>query len=1801
MRSSTHRVPNAPSRTQATRATRITRINRSIQPKQVLEEDPPKGPAQEPMGDWVLDADLHEEGAESSGGISPSVIRQMNVASLPPSEERSRSFVATVGEDRITFAYGYIAQTEGLLSTNWCCPFCGYDTNEPWTWTCNACALPMPVRVTQADGGGTVYMPLHLANLLTNVRAALPSDIAGIVASYAAPRPESPAPNAESRHEVFKDYQGEIDLGQHTISLWADNGFRGRRPDVREVERFRRFRCGAMASFHSTTAGATWEFGGEEKTRQFHAEGEVLAKIAVRLMETSRPAHPSHVHWTVKARVLHEGAKKMDTRKAPGVWTTERIRLYVANHYLERKERAGDAIAGLPHEGTDMEIFERFSRERGYVGVGFLREFDDFVRSCGRTLAWRIFEPKERGEGATAHGKETTTVDQALPKGPAQGMPKVSEQEPAGRVEQALGKGREQELPKGPAKEMPKVPEQELAGRVEQELGKGREQELPKGPAQETPKVPEQELAGRVEQELGKGREQELSKGPAQETPKVPEQEPAGRVEQELGKGREQELSKGPAQETPKAPEQEPAGRVEQPLGKGREQELPKGPAQETPKVAEQELAGRVEQALGKGREQELPKGPAREMPKQTSPKEARMTTSSFDYDKVVSAAGGRVLRVDVLLHNAGTLASHFNILLSHGDRPTKTASAVLCDGDEGSSVVEKWVLRSEGNPDEEKIEWTVTGDGECLVRVLAAACHDTKFPYPPPPPMGARGEATMEARKAFAEAVLRNGHVPYRTTMWGRKATSTNILAGSPQGYDHDGSSSGAGDFQLTAGTNVYESTDDIAFTRVVFLGIFQQCIQHGLTSAWMHENKDAWAGFVQKVTFRLELTCGLCQRVYETLPSPSPPCTVVRQKDQEEGSDLRVGCEFVALHVSTKMFQCRLKPEDSQGCPECSNVYDVELTVSSSSVVTHFDDPTTDAPGDRITNSQMGPTVLFVSGPAVLRSDGATDFHTEIPPQLTLLNTGDIVSFGGLARYGHAHSVCRLDDAKELDYSKDLSKQDQARVCVTLRTGASTKEQVQLFQDSAVAFIPDDDDSQCENSVRTRRSLRMKGKEEEKGKKEVKGKEKGKENEKEKEKKKNKKGVKGKGRGKGRGKGKEKEGKKEVEEGDDTIKEVENEDTFESEEEEEEVVLEEEKVKKPRHKPKKGGEKKKQKVEVALPPRRTGPSGQGVTLAPPTKETGPSGFEEAKELCRRNGLVLKRGEVLLATVGGKTEAHLIVAVGHFNESTRATAIVVTSPDGASADGSVHILLAAWLDRSELGEGTPAKPDIDRATRLWAQCQLPYTRPKGKPQNLWAREYTLTRADPHTPRRNEIVPFRLTTPIALGNSNSSTSGGASTHGPTVRGTPEWNHTELTAIQLSFRALDEQKGREVATAQLELTKNHRKEMQGMQEKFHAQHVESLEREIELQRRATRDQLASIVDQQEKERRVRETTNGHGHEEEMARITAPEKEIRVRYGYHNHSRYLDSGGGRGRRHRSRSRSWSRDRGGDDRLRNQSQTRNHSRSRNRGRGGGGQQIQGMRNNLSPSHGHGEGDRRSRSRSRSQTRNRSRSRNRDRGGGGQQSQGTRNNYGHGEGDRRSRSRSRSQTRNRSRSRNRDLGGGGQQSQGTRNNYGHGEGDRRNRSHSRSQIRNRSRSRNRDHSGDGQQSHGMRNNLSHGHDQGERRSRSRSRSQTRNRNRSRYLDRGGGGQQDHGMRNNNRSDGHGQGDRRNRSRSRTRTRNRSHSRNGERGGGGEQSQGHSNLNDGHSQVGRRIRSRNRSRSRSRSRTSLGTRSVVQ
>jgi hypothetical protein len=41
-------------------------------------------------------------------------------------------------------------------------------------------------------------------------------------------------------------------------------------------------------------------------------------------------------------------------------------------------------------------------------------------------------------------------------------------------------------------------------------------------------------------------------------------------------------------------------------------------------------------------------------------------------------------------------------------------------------------------------------------------------------------------------------------------------------------------------------------------------------------------------------------------------------------------------------------------------------------------------------------------------------------------------------------------------------------------------------------------------------------------------------------------------------------------------------------------------------------------------------------------------------------------------------------------------------------------------------------------------------------------------------------------------------------------------------MQLTCRALEEQKGREVATAQFEMTKNLRKEMQGMQETFHAQ-------------------------------------------------------------------------------------------------------------------------------------------------------------------------------------------------------------------------------------------------------------------------------------------------------------------------------------------------------------------------------------------
>jgi hypothetical protein len=208
----------------------------------------------------------------------------------------------------------------------------------------------------------------------------------------------------------------------------------------------------------------------------------------------------------------------VDTTKTPGVWTTERLRLYVANHYLERKERAGDPIDGLPHEGTDMEIFERFFSTRRYVAVGFLR----VVRSSGHTLAWRIFEPTEHVEEPTARGKETTTVDQALlkehdqvlPKGPNQGPPKVLEQEPVEGVKQALAKVSEQIPPTGPVQELPKVLDRSRlrAPGVEQALTKVREQIPPKEPVQETPKVPEQEPL--------KGVEQGPTKGPKQTSPK---------------------------------------------------------------------------------------------------------------------------------------------------------------------------------------------------------------------------------------------------------------------------------------------------------------------------------------------------------------------------------------------------------------------------------------------------------------------------------------------------------------------------------------------------------------------------------------------------------------------------------------------------------------------------------------------------------------------------------------------------------------------------------------------------------------------------------------------------------------------------------------------------------------------------------------------------------------------------------------------------------------------------------------------------------------------------------------------------------------------------------------------------------------------------------------------------------------------------------------------------------------------------------------------------------------------------------
>jgi hypothetical protein len=116
------------------------------------------------------------------------------------------------------------------------------------------------------------------------------------------------------------------------------------------------------------------------------------------------------------------------------------------------------------------------------------------------------------------------------------------------------------------------------------------------------------------------------------------------------------------------------------------------------------------------------------------------------------------------------------------------------------------------------------------------------------------------------------------------------------------------------------------------------------------------------------------------------------------------------------------------------------VTLAVNSTSNVPHLDDPSHggDGPGDVITNSQFGPSVLFISGSPVFEgSPTLFDLEKRFGACITLLDSGDILSFTGTVRYTETYAVIFLNDPLHvvLDFNSPLVDQKHTRICMTLR----------------------------------------------------------------------------------------------------------------------------------------------------------------------------------------------------------------------------------------------------------------------------------------------------------------------------------------------------------------------------------------------------------------------------------------------------------------------------------------------------------------------------------------------------------------------------------------------------------------------------------------------------------------------------------------------------------------------------------------------------------------------------------------------
>jgi hypothetical protein len=66
--------------------------------------------------------------------------------------------------------------------------------------------------------------------------------------------------------------------------------------------------------------------------------------------------------------------------------------------------------------------------------------------------------------------------------------------------------------------------------------------------------------------------------------------------------------------------------------------------------------------------------------------------------------------------------------------------------------------------------------------------------------------------------------------------------------------------------------------------------------------------------------------------------------------------------------------------------------------------------------------------------------------------MDSGDILSFTGTARYTETHAVIRLNVPLQavLDFNSTLVDQKYTHICVTLRVGKSTVNKLKLFDDS-------------------------------------------------------------------------------------------------------------------------------------------------------------------------------------------------------------------------------------------------------------------------------------------------------------------------------------------------------------------------------------------------------------------------------------------------------------------------------------------------------------------------------------------------------------------------------------------------------------------------------------------------------------------------------------------------------------------------------------------------------------------------------